>query len=195
MRGKNKKPQPVRPPAEDESGCGRREVEAGEINAEDAQLDLLRRQYRSLTGKVVHPSAPRFLLARAVAYECQVHEHGDLPARVVSALAAAASGELGPPAAPIADSMARAFVRAPSIRPGTVLVREHQNALHRVTALENGFLWNGRTFASLSAVARAITGVRWSGRRFFGLQAKIGGRSGKLKSVALQANREGAERL
>jgi hypothetical protein len=58
------------------------------------------------------------------------------------------------------------------IRPGTILVREHQNVLHRVTALESGFSWNGRTFASLSAVARAITGVRWNGPRFFGLQAK-----------------------
>jgi hypothetical protein len=51
-------------------------------------------------------------------------------------------------------------------------VREHQNVLHRVTALETGFSWNGRTFASLSAAARAITGVRWNGRRFFGVQEK-----------------------
>jgi hypothetical protein len=46
----------------------------------------------------VHPSVPRFLLARAVAYERQVREHGELPARVVSALAAVAKGQLGPPA-------------------------------------------------------------------------------------------------
>jgi hypothetical protein len=58
------------------------------------------------------------------------------------------------------------------IRPGTILVREHRNVLHRVTALESGFSWNGRTFASLSAVARAVTGVRWNGPRFFGLQAQ-----------------------
>jgi hypothetical protein len=58
------------------------------------------------------------------------------------------------------------------IRPRTILVREHQNVLHRVTALESGFSWNGKTFASLSAVARAITGVRWNGPRFFGLEGK-----------------------
>jgi hypothetical protein len=30
----------------------------------------------------------------------------------------------------------------------------------------------GQGFASLSAVARAITGTSWNGRRFFGLQAE-----------------------
>jgi hypothetical protein len=115
-----------------------------------------------------------------------------LPARVVSALAAVSREDLGPPAAPIAGSKARGPAGAPSIRPGTTFIREHQNSLHRVTALESGFRWNGRTFASLSAVARAITGVRWNGRRFFGLRAKIAGRSAKRNSVAHEANREGA---
>ncbi|MBV9065020.1 MAG: DUF2924 domain-containing protein [Methylobacteriaceae bacterium] len=39
-------------------------------------------------------------------------------------------------------------------------------------AREKLLSWNEKTFASLSAVARAITGVRWNGRRFFGLQEK-----------------------
>jgi len=34
-------------------------------------------------------------------------------------------------------------------------------------ALEEGFAWNGGTYASLSAAAFAITGVKWNGRRFF----------------------------
>ena len=55
------------------------------------------------------------------------------------------------------------------IRSGTVLVREHAGVLHRVTVAADGFEWNGRVFRSLSATARAITGVNWSGRRFFGL--------------------------
>jgi hypothetical protein len=35
--------------------------------------------------------------------------------------------------------------------------------------LENGVLYQGRTYRSLSEVARVITGARWSGPRFFGL--------------------------
>ena len=119
MRGESKKPQPARPPAEDESRRGRRELEAAQTDIRDAQVDLLRRQYRSLTGKVVHVSAPRFVLARAVAYERQIREHGDLPARVVSTLAAVSREDLGPPAAPIAGSKARgpAGLRASVLEP------------------------------------------------------------------------------
>jgi hypothetical protein len=169
MREERKKPQPARASADGESRV-RDEGERLESEADAAQLNLLRRQYRSLTGKPVHPSVPRFLLARAVAYERQVREHGDLSARVISALAVVGNQELGRPGEPPAGPAPNRV--APMIRPGTILVREHQNVLHRVTALESGFSWNGRTFASLSAVARAITGVRWNGPRFFGLQAK-----------------------
>jgi hypothetical protein len=34
---------------------------------------------------------------------------------------------------------------------------------------ENGFVYQGKPYRSLSAIARAITGARWSGPRFFGL--------------------------
>jgi Protein of unknown function (DUF2924) len=49
------------------------------------------------------------------------------------------------------------------------LIREHAGVLHRVTVVAEGFEWDGQIFASLSSVARAITGVRWNGRRFFAL--------------------------
>ena len=56
------------------------------------------------------------------------------------------------------------------IMPGTVLVREHDNREHRVTALpDGGFDYEGRRFKSLSAVARHVTGCQWSGPAFFGL--------------------------
>jgi hypothetical protein len=57
-----------------------------------------------------------------------------------------------------------------SIVPGTVLVREHGDREHRVTALPDGaFEYYGQQFKSLSAVARHITGSNWSGPLFFGL--------------------------
>jgi len=39
--------------------------------------------------------------------------------------------------------------------------------MQRVIVLEQGFTWNGKVYASLSMVARAITGTRWNGYRFF----------------------------
>jgi hypothetical protein len=96
MRGGRKQPQPALSSAESETRGGRPKLEITQTGVEGGQFHLLRRKYRSLTGKAVHPSVPRFLLARAVVYERQVREYGDLPARVVSALAAVAKDQLGP---------------------------------------------------------------------------------------------------
>jgi hypothetical protein len=38
--------------------------------------------------------------------------------------------------------------------------------------LEDGYAWNGKTYGSLSAVAKAIMGTNWNGQRFFGLKDK-----------------------
>jgi hypothetical protein len=39
-----------------------------------------------------------------------------------------------------------------------------------VFAVAEGFSWQGRTYPSLSAIAKEITGTRWNGPRFFGLR-------------------------
>lgn len=56
------------------------------------------------------------------------------------------------------------------IKPGAVLVRQWQRQTFRVTVVDRGFSYNGETFASLSEIARKITGTRWNGPRFFGLR-------------------------
>jgi hypothetical protein len=55
-------------------------------------------------------------------------------------------------------------------RSGSVLVREWQGTTHHITIVNDGFLWNGSTYRSLSAIARAITGTKWNGPRFFGMR-------------------------
>ena len=59
-----------------------------------------------------------------------------------------------------------------SVAQGTILGREWNGRMHRVAVLADGFAWNGKTYASLSKVALAITGTRWNGPRFFGLRDK-----------------------
>jgi hypothetical protein len=51
-------------------------------------------------------------------------------------------------------------------------MREWQGRLEQVMVLEEGFAWQGRSYPSLSAVAKAITGTSWNGHRFFGLAQK-----------------------
>jgi hypothetical protein len=52
---------------------------------------------------------------------------------------------------------------------GETLVREWRGVTHTVRATKDGYIHNGRTYRSLSAVACTITGAKWSGPRFFKL--------------------------
>ncbi|WP_300379042.1 DUF2924 domain-containing protein [Henriciella sp.] len=53
---------------------------------------------------------------------------------------------------------------------GHRLVREWNGVEHIVDVTEDGYVWKGRTWRSLSAIAREITGTKWSGPRFFGVR-------------------------
>jgi hypothetical protein len=57
-------------------------------------------------------------------------------------------------------------------RTPTRLLREWHGVTHEVIMLEDGVQYRGETWASLSAVAREITGTRWSGPLFFGLKGR-----------------------
>ena len=109
----------------------------------------------------------RILMLRALAYRIQEQALGGLDRttrrRLDRATADLAAGR--PLAAP-----------APKIKPGTRLLREWQGVVHEVIVLERGVEYRDRTWPSLSAVAREITGTRWSGPRFFGLKEAAGDR-------------------
>ena len=68
------------------------------------------------------------------------------------------------------------------LKPGTSVVREYQGVRHIVTISEGGFVWQGKTYDSLSAIAREITGSRWNGPRFFGL--RTGDRAGSTRKAS-----------
>src|SRR6478609_7780229 len=133
-------PQPTRASAEGECRGARRKREPAPSDTDATQLNLLRRQYRSLTGKAVHPSVPRFLLARGVAYERQIRQRGDLPARVACALATAAREELGPPGQAPAGSRQTALRRArpPSARCETGTRSSRPGSPHRAQSRRTG---------------------------------------------------------
>ncbi|MGH8515786.1 MAG: DUF2924 domain-containing protein, partial [Gammaproteobacteria bacterium] len=59
-----------------------------------------------------------------------------------------------------------------TLQQGTILSREWNGRIERVSVTTDGFAWNGKTYRSLSKVAQAITGTRWNGPKFFGLRDK-----------------------
>jgi len=58
------------------------------------------------------------------------------------------------------------------LKAGSSVVREYQGVRYIVTIGDNGFIWQGSTYKSLSAIAREITGSKWNGPRFFGLRPR-----------------------
>ena len=105
----------------------------------------------------------RGLLERARAYRLQVRTFGGLKLATRKALLARAGvGETPGIVSPGQRGVS-------TLMPGLRLIREWNGVVHRIDVVDGGFLWNGKTWKSLSAVAEAITGARWSGPRFFGL--------------------------
>ncbi len=109
---------------------------------------------------------PRSLLAGLLAYRLQVEQHGGLSKKAVAYLKVIETdlSEGREPETP--------YVESNQLRIGTQLAREHGGVLHRVMVMDGSYAWAGRSFSSLSAVAKAITGTNWNGHRFFELQEK-----------------------
>lgn len=116
-----------------------------------ALLDAWRAVFRESPPKRM--SAP--FLRRFIAFELQVRRRGGLPKTLARHLEA------------VASLSAR---QSPTLKPGGRLLREWNGITHAVDVVEDGYLWRGERYRSLSAIARAITGAHWSGPRFFGLK-------------------------
>ena len=100
-------------------------------------------------------------MMRAVAYRLQEIAHGGaskVTQRRLMTLAAEfeTGGTIAPPP-------------GPKIKPGSRLVREWHGRTHTVCVTDDGFEFQGKTYRSLTKIARDITGAQWSGPRFFGL--------------------------
>ncbi len=115
----------------------------------------------SSVGEGEPPCVSEALLCRLVAQRMQEKRHGSLPPRALRALQRAANR--------VASLRPSRKHRAPGA--GTRLIREWNGQTVTVHVQEDGFLWEGRHYGSLSAIAREVTGAQWSGPRFFGLRA------------------------
>lgn len=160
-------------------------------------LDLpgIRVQFRNHTGRIAPARMSRPLLLRVLAYRIQADALGDLrpdTRRLLARIAQADTGEQdrdgvsqmsqvedGLTSQPAEAARPSASVHRPAPPRGTVLVREWQGTMERVSVVGEGYSWRDRCYPNLSAVALAITGTKWNGRRFFGLDrpaAKAGAR-------------------
>ncbi len=119
----------------------------------------LREEWQSSFGEGA-PDFPASMLRRVIAYRLQEVVLGGLPASALRMLDIIADGVTPLPDAPI------------RLKPGSRLLREWNGKIHTVMVDDDGFSFDGRRFASLSHIAREITGSHWSGPRFFGLKRR-----------------------
>lgn len=124
--------------------------------------------WRILFRRPAPPHLSDHLLFRILAFRLQVNQHGDLDNKSLRLLNGPGLAEPAGGQAPLLKA---------TVEQGSILSREWNSRMHRVTVLSNGFAWNGKIYASLSKVAFAITGTRWNGPRFFGLRDRPKARS------------------
>ncbi|MBY0558593.1 DUF2924 domain-containing protein [Hyphomicrobium sp.] len=128
------------------------------IDLAGASRDELIGHWRRLTKREPPRYASMEFLRRAAAYAMQERELGGPPQSLKRQLHAAARGKtLTNP------------VGLVHIKPGVRLLREWHGITHEVIVTDNGYVWEGHTYKSLSAVAQAISGAKWNGPRFFGI--------------------------
>jgi len=136
----------------------------------------LRQEWQRLHGAEPSLCLSPDLMRRGIAYKLQEATLGGMPSALRKHLLAAASGEV--------TSQPVASIAPAHLSRGTTLVRDWHGQTYTVTVLQGGFDYLGRHYASLSQIAREITGVGWSGPRFFGLHRKERGRMGGVGADA-----------
>jgi hypothetical protein len=166
-------------------------IAAGSFDLEHDDVERLRflspqtlaALWRQLRRKRPPPGLGGDLLLRALAYTIEERRYGSVPHAAQRALAIALKAEARERRASDGNDKGRVGQRSPDqnrsgsppsalprrIAPGACLVREWQGRLCAVTVTADGYAWDGKVYASLSAVAQAITGTRWNGWRFFGV--------------------------
>jgi hypothetical protein len=148
----------------------RKNAHSGIISTVEQQLaelphldrEALQHRWQALFGCPAPIRVRRDLLRRVIAYRIQEQAYGGLKPATVRQLRRIAEG--------LKSSDTPTVSSTTSLRPGARLMREWNGETHVVDVTPDVFIWRGKTYRSLSVIAREITGARWSGPRFFGLK-------------------------
>lgn len=150
------------------------EPKMARINKDDLEAQLLRLEsldrdaliwaWRAAYGAPPPKKTSRDLLMKGIAYHLQCSAHGGLkPSTRRTLKRIAQSARSG--------SVAGLRVPPPALKSGTRLIRVFKGQTHEVEVGASGvFRWKGNDYASLSIIARGITGSRRNGPAFFGLR-------------------------
>jgi hypothetical protein len=139
-----------------------RTIDSAAIEAEVDQvrslgIDALRKRWRMMFGAIPPKGLTKEIMARMIAYRIQEEAFGGLNRETIKLLDRLAQGQKP-------SELNR------RLKAGTIVVREYEGTRHTVTVVADGFLWQDKTYSSLSTIAQLITGTKWNGPRVFGLR-------------------------
>ena len=135
------------------------------LHLEQLSPEALQDRWRMIYGQRAPGRLGAEFLRRALAYRLQETALGGLSRQAQLRLKA-----WGPKSQGGGDPVKSLQVPV-SIKPGTRFVRAWQGETHEVLAIEDdNFVYQGKTYRSLTVIAREITGTHQSGPRFFGLR-------------------------
>lgn len=127
-------------------------------------------------------------LRKKIAFRIQEQMEGGLSAAAQARIQELSSSEMAAepqrvekrtPLNPAPRSLVKPDGRDPRLpKAGSLLSREFKGFAHEVQVLESEFIYRGRSYRSLSAIAKEITGTPWNGFLFFGLIGR-GGHDGR----------------
>lgn len=130
----------------------------------------LRGEWRRVFGTESRNRNKDFLFRR-IAHRLQERAHGGLDEETRALLKERMHSETIRIRRRLPDVPVSARPRDPRLpEVGAVLARDFCGKRHEVKVLKDGFEYAGARFASLSAIAREITGTRWNGFVFWGLE-------------------------
>jgi hypothetical protein len=153
------------------------------VNLQRQTVADLRARYAELFGEPTRAGNRAWLIKR-IAWRIQALAEGDLPERARQRalelardadlrLCAPRSALLGVDDADTSSKSKTARAHDPRLPPpGTLLRRPYKGMILQVQVQEDGFVFEGQRYPSLSAVAKAITGSHCNGFLFFRLTPK-----------------------
>ncbi|WP_443749365.1 DUF2924 domain-containing protein [Asticcacaulis solisilvae] len=126
-----------------------------------ADRSILLEEWQALYGPSVPKNISTLLLRRALAHRLQEKARDGLKPALRQYLRQVAETH---------KPLKLIKAPEPALASGSRLIREWNGKTYEVTMLAEGqFEMDGKTYRSLTQIARMITGVAWSGPRFFGL--------------------------
>jgi len=121
----------------------------------------LRKQWEVLMGTPPMPGSAASLRQR-LTHRIQELAYGGVAPAVQAALEKVARRDAGEAEKPVVKA----------VTPGTRFIREWRGQRHEVTASADGFEYLGKSYRSLTAVAKVITGQHTNGKVFFGISKR-----------------------